>query len=263
MNTPRMPVWRRLLRMVGRRLFQWAENNGNADASRNGEEWFARSLVRAHAARGATRPWVVVDAGANAGDYSAMLHRFAQAEGCELVVHAFEPSRAARTRLQARFPEASWLRPVAKAVGEREGVAVLHGGASGATHASLIERAGSQETAVSSVEVEVTTLAAYLDGNHIARVDLLKLDIEGFELSALRGLGERLKPDLVAAIQFEYGGTTLDAGVTLRQLYALLEARGYRVAKLLPGGLAVRGYAPWMEHFNYANYVAISPEEFR
>ena len=60
-------------------------------------------------------------------------------------------------------------------------------------------------------------------------------------------------------IQFEYGGTTLDAGTSLRDLYRLLSDRGYRLAKLYPDALEIRPYRPWMEHFSYANYVALSP----
>jgi hypothetical protein len=92
---------------------------------------------------------------------------------------------------------------------------------------------------------------------------LLKLDIEGFELAALRGAGERLTPQFIDVVQFEYGGTTMDAGATLRDLYGLLEVRGYAVAKLFPSAVEVRKYATWMEHYAYANYVALSPRWLR
>jgi hypothetical protein len=95
---------------------------------------------------------------------------------------------------------------------------------------------------------------------NINHLDLLKIDIEGSELAALRGLGEQLEPLLVEVIQFEYGGTALDAGITLRDLYQLLCERGYVIAKLLPRALELRSYQPWMEHYAYANYVALSPE---
>src|SRR5262249_29672132 len=91
------------------------------------------------------------------------------------------------------------------------------------------------------------------------RIDLLKLDVEGSELAALQGLAGRLRPDVVDAIQFEYGGTALDAGTTLRDSYRLLTGHGYVLAKLFPRALEVRSYRPWMEHYAYANYVALSP----
>jgi len=39
----------------------------------------------------------------------------------------------------------------------------------------------------------------------------------------------------------------------------LLEKGGFKVAKIMPRGLDVRPYSPWMDNFQYANYVALSP----
>ncbi len=255
------PLWRRVFRRAGRMLFDYAENNGVGDIRRNGEQWFAREILRTHENRGGTEPFVLIDAGANAGDYTAMLIELAARRGRSIDVHAFEPSLVARERLQARFKSRASVKIVGKAVGEQAGKAVLYGAAEGSTLGSLLDRSVHRQEAAKNVEVEVTTLAAYMAGQRVGRVDLLKLDVEGYELAALRGLGDALNPKCVAAIQFEYGGTAMDAGVTLRQLYQLLAARGYVVAKLLPAGLAVRDYAEWMECYAYANYVAIAPEE--
>ncbi len=95
--------------------------------------------------------------------------------------------------------------------------------------------------------------------HRIDHIGLLKLDIEGMELAALHGLGEYLRPDVVAALQFEYGGTTLAANARLRDFYHLLEPRGYLLAKLFPHFLEQRRYADWMEHYAYANYAALAP----
>jgi hypothetical protein len=40
--------WRPLSRVVGQRLFDWAENNGVADGRWSGERCFARGALRAH-----------------------------------------------------------------------------------------------------------------------------------------------------------------------------------------------------------------------
>jgi hypothetical protein len=41
-------------------------------------------------------------------------------------------------------------------------------------------------------------------------------------------------------------------------LYTLFEKAGFVVAKVMRNGLEVRPYKPWMDNFQYANYVAIS-----
>jgi FkbM family methyltransferase len=40
--------------------------------------------------------------------------------------------------------------------------------------------------------VSVLTLAQLIEGAGLARIDLMKIDVDGFELEALRGAGEHL-----------------------------------------------------------------------
>lgn len=255
-----LSIWRRVARGIGGRLFHWAENNGVADVCRNGEAWLVREVMRNHLAHGDARPLVIVDGGANAGDYTAMLLNAAAEIRCPIEVHAFEPSVKAQGWLQNRFKGSPAVRLVGKAMGDHIGEGVLLG-QDGSSLASLVERPSIGTGVGHAASVSVTTLEAYLAEAGVGCVGLLKLDVEGYELLALRGLGKALTPGRVKLIQFEYGGTTLDAGVTLREIHQLLEERGYRVGKLLPRGIVLRDYAPWMEHFNYANYVAVAPGE--
>ena len=41
------------------------------------------------------------------------------------------------------------------------------------------------------------------------------------------------------------------------EIYNFLNDRGFKIAKMMPNGLELR-YNPYMDNFNYANYVAIS-----
>ncbi len=71
--------------------------------------------------------------------------------------------------------------------------------------------------------VPLLTLADYLDRHGIQTVDLLKLDIEGSELDALAGLGERLSDVSVIV------GEVHDDLVDTRAFYAHLEKFSFRV----------------------------------
>lgn len=251
------PLWRRALRKGGRLLFDVAENNGVWDIDRNGERWLIAHLLSSRAGQVGAEPFVILDIGANGGDYTAAALEEADRLQRTVVVYALEPSARAADGLRARFIGEPRVVVVQAAAGNHRTTAQLYGGELGSSQASLISR--EVLTGVGAVAVPVIRLDDCLQDRSIGRVDLLKLDVEGFELAALEGLGAKLDPQVVDAIQFEYGGTTLDAGVTLRDLYRLLRDAGYLIAKLFPRAIEVRAYDPGMEHYAYSNYVALSP----
>lgn len=253
------PWWRRALRRLGRRLVRVAENNDDPRPERNGERWLLRQLLAAHAARTAAPPFVVFDAGANEGAYTRLVLEQARRRGCAVMVHAFEPSAHNLGVLSSAFAGEPAVRLIGAALADHAGEAALYAGGSGSSQASLMPRAGLGAGPADAVRVSLLRLDDYLLTRQVAHVDLLKLDVEGSELAALRGLGERLRPEVVDVIQFEYGGTTLDAGTSLRELYRLLAGRGYAVAKLFPRWIEVRDYHAWMENYAYANYAALAP----
>lgn len=254
----RSALWRRVARVLGRGLFRVAENNDETRFTRNGEQWLLREVLRAHASFNASTPAIIIDAGANAGGYTRAALQAAREARCVVEVHAFEPSPRCVEILRGAFAATPNVRVVPTALADRVGEAVLHNGKAGSSQASLVVRPGLAVDPTGAIRVPLTRLGEYMEQQGIGRVDLLKLDVEGFEIEALRGAGERLTPDCIDVIQFEYGGTTMDAGTTLRDLFALLESRGYAVAKLFPAAVELRVYAPWMEHYAYANYVALS-----
>lgn len=255
------PWWQRIARRGSRELFRWAENNGDTRMTHNGERWLLRELLRAHAAGCSGRPFVVFDVGANVGNYTRMILDEARRMECVVEIHAFEPSPAAAAKLRESVPAA--VHVVGVALSDWTGEAPLHAGELGSSHASLVDRRLAIESAGRAVRVSVQRADEYLRASGIAHIDLLKLDVEGSELAALRGLGEFLRPEVVDAIQFEYGGTTRDAHVALRDLYDHLVAHGLVFAKLFPDALELRTYNEWMDNFSFANYAAVAPRWLR
>ncbi|MCB9647849.1 MAG: FkbM family methyltransferase [Deltaproteobacteria bacterium] len=126
---------------------------------------------------------VVLDIGANVGLYAV---RMARAVGESGRVYAFEPNPETFAVLEehARLNRVPQVRPQALAAGAEASTAVLQGiGSDDVGKCSL--RSGEAGIAVASVRV-VTVDDFYRDQG-LERVDLIKVDVEGFEPEALQG----------------------------------------------------------------------------
>lgn len=252
-------AWRRALRTLARLLFRWVENNDDERISHNGELWLLQQLLAAHVRQSAIRPFVLFDVGANCGDYTRLVLQEARRLNCPVEVHAFEPSPVAGAKLRQLLGEEKSVRLIEVALSDSTGEASLFAGGAGSRMASLVDRPTPGLPLEPAAKVRVQRLDNYLVQSGVARVDLLKLDVEGAELSVLRGLGDRLSPAIIEVIQLEYGGASRDAHVTLHALETRVTEHGYAFAKLFPRALEVRPYREWMDNYSYANYVALAP----
>lgn len=134
-----------------------------------------------HALKGDTRPGAtVLDIGANVGAYTLLFAGWVGASGR---VYAFEPAAASRAGLERHLSinglsERVTVRP--EAVSETSGsAAFLDAGTHGDNR--LVPAATADTTTVPSVSID-----DFCAANGIAP-DIIKIDIEGAELSALRG----------------------------------------------------------------------------
>ncbi len=133
---------------------------------------------------GADAP-VVFDVGANTGQFAAaVFDRWPRAH-----IHAFEPHRGLVRRIE-RFAAENRLQDLMQiqwtAIGERNGAQDFY--ESGVPIVSSLLREMAAPYGVRRVvRVPVTTLDEYAQTSGVSRVDLVKLDIEGSELAAIRG----------------------------------------------------------------------------
>jgi FkbM family methyltransferase len=199
-------------------------------------------------------PRVVIDVGANVGAYaSGIVRRFPGA-----AVHCFEPSSRARDALSRRFAGNSFVRVHRHAISDRPAIAELWSNAEGSALASLSRRElGHMGIDMSIHEtVEVARLDALWGEFRSETVDWIKLDVEGHELAAIRGLGERLGG--VRLIQFEFGGCNLDTRTSWKDFWTLFSAAGWAVYRISPSGpRPIKRYREIDEHYRTTNFVAV------
>ncbi len=237
-------------------VFNKLENNGNCDFTSNGEENFLKSFISIYK----EKELVIFDVGANVGLYIEKILEHGKQVACYPQIHAFEPTNSCSEKLQQKFAHNHNVKLNKFGVSDRQGKATIYYDTETSGLASLYQRdlefynieLSKQET------IELLRLEDYINENSIRHINLLKIDIEGHELSAFRGLGEFLTPEFIDAIQFEYGGANLDSHTSLMEIAGLLTSSGFSLYKIMPNYLEKRSYEPRMENFKYANYVALS-----
>jgi FkbM family methyltransferase len=173
---------------------------------------------------------VVVDAGANIGVYSQFLSRCVGATG---VVHSFEPSPENFRRLQSAMRKLPNVRLSQTALGERSGKSQLYVSDKLNVDHRTYATEGDPRRAVG---INMVALDEYFKTGE--RVDLIKMDIQGYELHALRGADRVLADNPTAKLLLEVWPYGLrQAGTNWSDLLATLEDRNMAVREITTNGL--------------------------
>lgn len=168
----------------------------------------------------------VLDVGAHVGYYA---RRFARSVGPAGRVFAFEPHPRTFRVLTANTQAYPRVQPVQAALAEVAGTAELYDylmmSASGSLHydemMADLQRAqvGAQDIAprlrenfaVEKYSVETVTVDDFLAGQGVDRVDVVKMDIEGAEIGALRGMRATIQRSPGLVLVMEYNPAALTA----------------------------------------------------
>jgi len=221
----RLPVWRQRVRVWGctlqaptfdRWLYLWMHRLGRMGRD---EAAFFQQVIR---------PGMhVADVGANLGLYSLLLARLVGPEGR---VYAFEPdqlmARALRENLAANHVGHAEIFNCA--VGAATGRAVLQRNAVNSGDNRLGSNTG---TALHSEQVSVP-VCALQDALQGRRLDFIKMDVQGWEGEALRGVGGLLDANPGLQIYFEFWPHGLRlAGTEIAQFADTLRQLGLHVTR--------------------------------
>lgn len=201
-------------------------------------------------------PNIVVDIGANIGEYSSELRKnFPAAE-----LHLFEPSNSNVKKLQRRFgdDELVYINPLA--VSSRSQENILYTNEDGSGLASLIKRRldhininFDKEEIVKSILFE-----DYWELNLKERmIDFIKIDIEGHELDALSGFGKALSKTRL--LQFEFGGCNLDSRTNFQDFWYFFYENEFSLFRITPfGAQPLKKYQEIDEFYSTTNFLALN-----
>lgn len=185
--------------------------------------------------RSAIRPGTVVfDVGANIGVYTLM---FARLTGPTGKVYAFEPSPRAFERLQHTVSKNNLQQVIVErfALGREEAHLPLNvtGDLGFSSFGVPVEGAAISE----QHSVSVTTLDAYCSERGIEAIDLLKMDVEGYELHVLGGAIEMVERRSIREMVIEYNlQAQMNNGFGIPDLVDSIRAHGFDVSAIGESG---------------------------
>lgn len=205
-----------------------------------------------------------VDIGANTGMMTLLGASLVGAEGR---VDAFEPHPdcVGRIREQVRINRIDHVHLHAMAVSDEESVMQLHaapGHTGYSTLAGLESDEEARQTLTQEIDVRVGIADEVIDQSE-QPVDVIKMDIEGFEPFALRGLSrtlERDHPDVITEIN---PCCLKRAQATSLDVISLLEGHGYEGYRIIVAGEAVvleRLPRPFEDHGKTIDTLWLHPE---
>ena len=239
------------------KIFNYFENNGDANFDKNGERRFIDNLFYSFKERN-KQEVVIFDVGANVGKYAKIIND--RSNEVILNLHLFEPTKQCFSIISNKFKSNENIKLNNFGASDVDGVATIYYDKEKRGLASLYQRNLDSYGLVldKSENIKLRRLESYIEESDIQHIDFIKIDIEGHELKAFEGFGQYLDSDFIDYIQFEYGGANLDSHTSLMALYHFLSNKGFSLAKVMSDGLDVREYSPFMDNFQYSNYVAIS-----
>lgn len=141
-------------------------------------------------------------------------------------IHCFEPDPSNRERLEKRFGRADGVTIDKRAVSDRPAKGVSFFRSDESTGISGLH--AFRDTHREAGTVDVTTVTEVVQQHSVTHVDFLKIDVEGFDYSVLKGVPwDRLKPDVIEC-EFE-DRKTIPLGHTYKEVAQFLADMGYAV----------------------------------
>ena len=197
--------------------------------------------------------FTLLDIGANQGDYSITVSKAYP----QSTIYSFEPSKKTFDLLNRKVENFANINPVQLAFGTEKGEMILYYDFDTSGMASLYKRDISHLgiNFESKELVDVQTVDEWVEANSIVP-NFMKIDVEGSELSVLKGATKTLKN--INAVQFEFGGTAIDAKTFFKDYWNFFQQLNFSVYRYTPLGLLkINDYSEREELFEFMNYLAV------
>jgi FkbM family methyltransferase len=179
----------------------------------------------------------IFDVGANRGQTAEKL----RSTFPDAVIHCFEPDPATFQQLCAEAVKCGWkvsTHNLGFGLENKTGTLFVMQSSEGnslleMSPSSPIYNLGGWTSPKGTAEVSVRRLDDFCKETGVAAIDILKLDVQGYELRILEGAGAFLRPPTIRAILLEVNFVPMYSGqCTFIELYRLLDDCGYHLVDM-------------------------------
>ena len=229
-----------------------------------GKGWGAESIkeeVSACCSLLENSPALLIDIGGNEGLYSSeFLKHFPDS-----LVYIFEPSTLNIKRLKSSFAMKDNVNIVPIALSDTSDSLPLFadepGSPLGTLSADVVKRFLGTGISMEIIEkVTVTRFDEYWSGSLLKKhaiIDYVKIDVEGNEMSVLKGFGKLISN--IKLIQFEFGSADIDTRSFFLDFWYFFKNNNFSLFRITPlGPLPLKRYRDLDETFIATNYIALN-----
>ena len=194
---------------------------------------------------------IVFDVGAHTGEW---LQIFKKNYKDSSILYSFEPSLSS-FKVLSRITTDNF-HPEHLALGDTIGKGYLSADVLGSKTSCVNAK---NNNSMETEEISVTTIDAFCNEHKITRIDLLKIDVEGYELKVLQGAQRMLKHGNIKLIQFEFGAPSSEK-YSLRDFFDIL-GNQYQICRILKHGCyPLNTYHHYYEIMTLTNFIAIKKD---
>jgi len=143
---------------------------------------------------------VIFDIGANHGEFAIKFSQYFKNAN----IYCFEPVKSTFNVLEKNLSRYSNFKIFQKALGDKAGIAKIYLNKESDLVSSLVPNSKFHSSSTSE-DVEVLTIDGFCQENGIKKIDILKIDVEGFELNVLEGAKNMLMEKKIDFIILEAG----------------------------------------------------------
>lgn len=212
------------------------------------------NIVKEVSKRYANQSLIIFDVGAHNGEYTKNLLEYIQSPQ---TIHCFEPGKASFATLKI-FDNNPNVFKHKIALSDKAETTDLYYNEEGTAFASLNQAKYFQYgiTLDKSEKIQTTTMDEFCVREKIDKINFCKIDVEGHELSVLKGAKNLILNNKIDMIQFEFGMATTFSGTYLKDFFSLLS--NYEIYRVLQDGIYRINYNERYEIFLTSNYLAIN-----